>query len=374
MSDMPHALPVSRIAPARVPRMTFALIIAIGFALSGCAGDIGDAFREAGNKIESLFEPQADLAVASRAPQEESDAPLKESGASQKESVAPQKVVPLDEAHYRAGLEARTRGDADLGFKSFEKAAKLGHAPASYEVSRAYAEGHGVAQNLDLAAEWTNLAAERGDARAQFLIGAAYYGGNGVPRDYEKAATFLTDSAVQGHAQAQYLLGEAYSNGRGVAQDDAWAARWYGKAATQGLGEAQYAYGVAHAAGLGVPKNPQTAYAWLHLAARAGHEDAKTAGPAVVAQLSAEQIENAVSWAKRFRPARSAGFADRATVTYVQHTLNGLGFDAGPVDGMPGPLTRTAVKSFQTKAGIAANGRISSKLVDRLRTAPQEQS
>ncbi len=335
-----------RIHPLAGRRLAPTLVLAAGLALSGCSAGIGEAFQEAGDQLAGLFAAPSG-GVVETGPVRETD--------------------PAAEAQYQSGLEARAGGATDQGFRSFMVAARLGHAAAAYEVSRAYAEGRGVAPDLESAAHWTNWAAERGEARAQFLIGAAYYGGVGIPQDYEAAAKYLRDSAIQGHAQAQYLLGEAYSNERGVDRDAAWAARWYGKAAAQGLGAAQYAYGVAHASGLGLPKNLPAGYAWLVLAARANHEDAKTAGQAVVARLSPDQIERAESWAAHFQPRRATVFADRATVIYVQHTLNQRRYDAGPVDGMAGPMTRAAVKRFQAETGSAVDGRVSADLVERLR-------
>ena len=43
-------------------------------------------------------------------------------------------------------------------------------------------------------------------------------------------------------------------------------------------------------------------------------------------------------------------------VVDLQHRLNALGFDAGREDGILGPETETAVRSFQRNAGIAADG------------------
>jgi peptidoglycan hydrolase-like protein with peptidoglycan-binding domain len=40
----------------------------------------------------------------------------------------------------------------------------------------------------------------------------------------------------------------------------------------------------------------------------------------------------------------------------VQARLNNLGFDSGEVDGLNGPRTRAAVKSFQKKHGLVVDG------------------
>lgn len=40
----------------------------------------------------------------------------------------------------------------------------------------------------------------------------------------------------------------------------------------------------------------------------------------------------------------------------VQQRLQNLGFDCGPIDGIVGPRTRGAVRGFQEKSGVAADG------------------
>jgi peptidoglycan hydrolase-like protein with peptidoglycan-binding domain len=40
----------------------------------------------------------------------------------------------------------------------------------------------------------------------------------------------------------------------------------------------------------------------------------------------------------------------------VQQALNALGFDPGPLDGIPGPLTRDAVVQFQAEHNLDPDG------------------
>jgi peptidoglycan hydrolase-like protein with peptidoglycan-binding domain len=51
---------------------------------------------------------------------------------------------------------------------------------------------------------------------------------------------------------------------------------------------------------------------------------------------------------------------------YLQHALNGLGFDAGPVDGVAGKRTHGAIRDYQSKRGVAQEGEISPDLLRRL--------
>jgi len=261
------------------------------------------------------------------------------------------------------GLAARRRGDEELTFAHLLKAAEAGHGPAAYEIGIAYKDGSGTPRDLEAGARWIDAAAERGEPRALLLLGTAYYGGIGVERDYQRAAAYLADAAVQGLPQGQFLLAECFSNGRGVTKNPIWAARWYGKAAAQGHEGAQFAYGVVHAAGLGLPRNRTAGHAWLSLAAAQGHAKAKEVVAALAKDMTPQQIQKAESKAAGFRPGRNAVFADKPTMKYVQQSLNALGFDAGPVDGIDGPRTRNAIREFERRAKLAGNGEVSPELL-----------
>lgn len=47
---------------------------------------------------------------------------------------------------------------------------------------------------------------------------------------------------------------------------------------------------------------------------------------------------------------------DLHTTLGIQEALAALGFDPGPLDGVPGPLTRAALQAFQRSAGITDDG------------------
>ena len=70
---------------------------------------------------------------------------------------------------------------------------------------------------------------------------------------------------------------------------------------------------------------------------------------------------------------------DRAsTIASIQRLLAQIGYNPGPVDGILGPLMRTAIRSFQQHSGLVADGRPSQVLLtalqernEQLNTAPQ---
>ena len=56
----------------------------------------------------------------------------------------------------------------------------------------------------------------------------------------------------------------------------------------------------------------------------------------------------------------------------AQALLTKAGYDPGPADGAMGPKTRSAIKQFQSKNGLASDGIASSLLLATLRKAPGE--
>ena len=59
----------------------------------------------------------------------------------------------------------------------------------------------------------------------------------------------------------------------------------------------------------------------------------------------------------------------RDTVRQVQAYLALLGYDLGPVDGLPGRRTTAAVRRFQKDLGMTPTGRISDELLALLKAA-----
>jgi TPR repeat protein len=275
------------------------------------------------------------------------------------------------EAAYQAGLAQQNAGDDRAAVASFRSAAEQGHAGAAYALGLAYSSGRGVEKDLQIAANWLNTAADRGDARAQYLAGVNLSTGAGVERDLNRAAGYWEQAAIQGHPRAQHLLAQAYADGHGVSKDVAWAAMWYGKAARQGHRESQFSYGVLRATGRGLPRDPLDGYVWISLASREGHAQAEEVRRSLAAKLTADERTRAESMAASFRARAERRFVDRQVILFVQYRLNGLGYAAGPVDGVQGPTTRSAVIAYQERAGLTADGLIGRQVLRALLAEPK---
>ena len=110
-------------------------------------------------------------------------------------------------------------------------------------------------------------AAERGDAGAQNKLGIMYADGEGVAEDVQEAVKWWRKAAEQGDAQAQYTLGGMYAKGERVPQDDREAVKWYRQAAEQGNIVAQSILVRMYREGERVPQDYVKAHAWANLLA-----------------------------------------------------------------------------------------------------------
>lgn len=58
------------------------------------------------------------------------------------------------------------------------------------------------------------------------------------------------------------------------------------------------------------------------------------------------------------------------TVREAQQALKDKGYDPGPVDGVDGPRTRAAVRDYQKKENLTADGRLGPQTLDSLGVKP----
>lgn len=71
-------------------------------------------------------------------------------------------------------------------------------------------------------------------------------------------------------------------------------------------------------------------------------------------------------------PGPFEGMGMEGQTSLAQRILNQLGYDTGPVDGMMGPLTKSAIQRFQTDQGIYPDGVISTAVLDLLVKATRQ--
>jgi len=213
------------------------------------------------------------------------------------------------------------------------KSARLGLADAQYELGLMYANGIGVAQNIEQAVHWVAQAAQRGLVSAQYLLGTRYASGIGVAQSEHLAVLWLGKAAEQGHskarlrlgniyamphpaqaadfyreaaqaglAAAQFALSQAYASGAGVPQDDEWALHWCQQAADQGWALAQHALAERYLQGHGLAPDPEQALRLFRQAAAQNH---------VAAQVAIERMGGERGKGERAGNRRRPGGAER---------------------------------------------------------------
>ncbi|MFQ6018911.1 MAG: peptidoglycan-binding protein [Kiloniellaceae bacterium] len=324
-----------------------------------------------------------------------------------------------------AGYEAYKRGDYAAAHRIWKPLAEQGDASAQYNLGLLYHHGLGVKRQLGKAAKWYGRAAENGDADAQKAIGDLYVQGFWGKKDYAKAATWYRMAAEQGHVEAKESLRMLEAKGQGrprqaapshapteykkgqaahKRRDYAEAARRYRKAAEKGHVSAQARLGWLYYSGRGVPQDYVRALLWLNLSIsrsrpgkyrnqalkrRTNAEKAMTPAQIAGARRLARAAEDyreahgrypddAVIQAKmqelnllagQAPPTDELESAPPDLVKKVQQALKSLGYDPGPADGTLGARTRAAIRAFQADAELAAEGRVSQRLLARLEQA-----
>ena len=131
------------------------------------------------------------------------------------------------------GVSAYTIGDYPEAYKIIKKYAEKGNADAQNYIGKLYSDGHGVEQNMELAAEWFQKAANQGHADAQNNLGIAYSKALGVPKDGVYAMALFRHAAGKDHIDAQNNLGGILITGQGVERNIPEGVRWLKKAAEQ---------------------------------------------------------------------------------------------------------------------------------------------
>jgi TPR repeat protein len=378
------------------------------------ADDIGTLDLEDDQKIMELLESDPDALAAelnkiepgtnlAAEVAEKFPATTTESEPIEQASIDPQQQTPA--AAPAAQESVAALGDADPSLpeniKQIETQARGGLAEAQHDLAAIYTAGHGgVKQNYERAAFWFRKAADQGIANAAYNLGVLYHQGLGVKADIKQAIKWYETAAKIDHPEAQYNLGIAYIEGIGVSYDPARATRYFENAANAGVMEAAYNLGLIYENGLlGQPK-PEEALKWYKKASDQGSPEAKaaleqlaktmgvsvddvnriadTAGKKqasaapVKAQAKAQPAAAPLAKAPPPPPVEaavpSAQGSQQATIAQVQEYLMKIGLYPGPADGVIGPLTSDAIRSYQTLNALQADGQPSESLLSHMLT------
>ena len=321
--------------------------------------------------------------------------------------VARTPAPPIDAPKKAAKPLTSAKPDSKLpeAISAIEAQAFKGVPEAQHDLAAIYTAGHGGApQSYEKAAFWFRQAADQGVANARYNLGVLYHQGLGVEQDTAEAIRWYQAAADLKHPEAQYNLGIAYIEGIGVPYDPVKASDFFEAAAQAGVMEAAYNLGLIYENGLLGQAKPDVALKWYKAAADNGSPEAKaaleelaktlnislqdvnsvvedmggtpkaaaTSAPApVVAKKEKVSTVNvpvaappvttkpiAVAEAVPGTSARdlAARNNDQMVIAQVQEYLMRIGLYPGPADGMKGPLTEDAIRSYQALNNMDADG------------------
>jgi localization factor PodJL len=177
-----------------------------------------------------------------------------------------------------------------IGGPVLRAAALKGDPTAAYEIGVRFAEGKGVAINLDEAAKWYDRAAQAGVVPAVFRLGTFYEKGMSVKRDVDIARRYYLQASERGNAKAMHNLAVLDADGGGKGADYKSASQWFRKAADRGVADSQFNLGILYARGIGVEQNLAESFKWFSLAAAQGDADAGRKRDDIAKRLDAQSL------------------------------------------------------------------------------------
>lgn len=226
------------------------------------------------------------------------------------------------DAAYEAGNKARRDLRNADAVKHYRKAALLGNKKAQFRLALLCSIDPGACKDRSESVRWMKAAAEQDYTPAQRVLGHWTLLGYGVEKNPIKAKKLLLSAANKEDDIAMYILGRMYATGEGVEKNYDEALKWFRSAKAHGY--------------------PLPAE-YLNVENLAGLKPLKSRQPVKKIIKSREDI-----------------------IREVQSGLTALGYEPGPVDGVMGKKTQTAIRAFQQKAGMPVDGKISKKLLQRM--------
>ncbi|MEH2514612.1 localization factor PodJL [Bradyrhizobium sp. AZCC 1610] len=231
-----------------------------------------------------------------------------------------------------------------IGGPVLRAAALKGDPAAAYEVGVRFAEGKGVASDLDQAAKWYDRAAQAGVVPAIFRLGTFYEKGLSVKKDVDIARRYYAQAAERGSAKAMHNLAVLDADGGGKGANYKSASIWFRKAADRGVADSQFNLGILYARGIGVEQNLAESFKWFSLAAAQGDADAGRKRDDIAKRLDAQSLAAARLAIQTFTPEPQPD-----DVVNVAAPAGGWDSAPAPATGKPG------AKPAATKRTAAVN-------------------
>ena len=230
-----------------------------------------------------------------------------------------------------------------IGGPVLRAAALKGDPGAAYEVGVRFAEGKGVAPDLDQAAKWYDRAAQAGVVPALFRLGTFYEKGLSVKKDVDIARRYYAQAAERGSAKAMHNLAVLDADGGGKGANYKSASTWFRKAADRGVADSQFNLGILYARGIGVEQNLAESFKWFSLAAAQGDADAGRKRDDIAKRLDVQSLAAARLAIQTFTPEPQPDDA-------VNVASPAGGWDSAPAPATGKPGAKSAAASKRTAA------------------------
>jgi TPR repeat protein len=301
--------------------------------------------------------------------------------------------------------------DSDIrleGFaKEIETASFAGNPEAQHDLAALYTAGQdGVPQDFERAVFWFGESGHENVANARYNLGVLYQQGLGTLKNMERAIAMYQSAALLGHPEARYNLGIAYAEGIGVPYSIESAVHYFEQSAIAGVPESAFNLGLIYENALLGRRDNNKALFWYNLASDQDNIDAQNALSQLTTKLglSLEEVRNVVRVERdRIMPQKNyvlAGtrnvetlpsqsvarvrsrqpqeneiidvrsvmpeMANFELIAPIQEQLMALGLYPGPADGISGPMTEDAIRSYQSMFNLPASGMPSPALVEHM--------
>ena len=319
------------------------------------------------------------------------------------EKRAVNKVFPSETM---APLAERVEVDTRLsGFaKEIETASLSGNPEAQHDLAALYTAGQeGVPQDFEKAVFWFKESGRENVANSRYNLGVLHQQGLGTLKNLERAIDMYRSAASLGHPEAQYNLGIAYAEGIGVPYSIDAAVHYFEKSAISGVPESAYNLGLIYENGLVGKTDNNKALFWYNLASDNNNIDAQNALGQLTAKLGlsldevrdivrveeeaipefkvdhvsgvAKAMPQAVAPVTAVRPSEGDIIDVRSVmpekddynlIAPIQEQLMALGLYPGPADGINGPMTMDAIRSYQTMFSLSPDGKADAELVEHM--------
>lgn len=306
---------------------------------------------------------------------------------------------------YELGWGARR--DASEAARWYERAATQGHVASMYALGMLAGPPNKVPADHALMLKWFGAAAAYGHSGAQFYLGLMSQQGAGLPRDLVEAYIWFALAARQNEAKAAARRDDIRRMLTMVQRLEAEdrLSRWKPKTPIAEVNRAAAeppvvepvsvpaeAAATAPAPVVGsavapAPAPPATVAAKASPAMEspavaspaiapataprvAAPAATPTAAPVAANNTAIRVAANAAALAPAPANAQVRSSGGSLLIAEAQRLLRQRGYDPGPVDGVPGPRTQAAIRSFQRQAGVPDTGEVTESLIVKMAFLP----